>query len=133
MYTKQLSVFLENRQGRLEEVLEALKESNINVFAMSLADTCDYGLLRMIVSDAERGLHALKSKELSAMITDVLTIKLPHRAGCLQELLEKVVKAGINIEYMYNMSSAGDDAELIVKTSNLDKAAEILKESGVLL
>ena len=131
MYTKQLSVFLENREGRLEEVLEALKEKSINIMSLSLADTSDYGMLRMIVSDPEAGKEALKQRDMSAMLTDVLRVKLPHRAGCLQELLEKICDAGINIEYMYTVSAAGDDAQLIIKTSEAEKAEQILEKAGV--
>lgn len=79
MFTKQLSVFLENREGRLEEVLEALKEKSINIMSLSLADTSDYGMLRMIVSDPEAGKEALKQREMSAMLTDVLSVKLSCR------------------------------------------------------
>ena len=100
MYTKQLSVFLENREGRLEEVLEALKEKSINIMSLSLADTSDYGMLRMIVSDPEAGKEALKQRDMSAMLTDVLSVKLPHRAGCLQELLEKIRNKGVKTAFV---------------------------------
>ena len=98
MFIKQLSVFIENREGRLEDVLEALKEKNVNIISLSLADTSEYGMLRLIVSDAQAGLEVLKSNGFSAMLTEVLALKLSHKVGFLQELLTVICKAGINIE-----------------------------------
>lgn len=133
MFIKQLSVFIENREGRLEEVLDTLKQSGINIISLSLADTSDYGMLRMIVSDPETGKAALKKSGFSAMITDVLVIRLAHRIGQLQELLEVICKASINIEYMYALSTGKDDAAIVLKASNLKKAEELLKEQGALV
>lgn len=131
MFIKQLSVFIENREGRLEEVLEALKEKQVNIISLSLADTSDYGMLRMIVSNPEVGKAALKENGFSAMLTDVLAVKLSHRVGYLQELLGVICKAGINIEYMYALSTGTDDASIVLKASDLAKAEEVLKEGGV--
>lgn len=131
MYMKQLSVFIENREGRLQEVLNELKKVNINIVSMSLADTSDYGLLRLLVDKPEVGKKALQDNGFSAMLTDVLAIRLCHRVGQLQELLEVICKAGINIEYMYALSTGTDDASVVIKTSDLEKAAELLKETEV--
>ena len=131
MYIKQLSVFIENREGRLEEVLDVLKQSGVNIVSLSLADTSEYGLLRLLVNDPEAGKTALRENGFSAMLTDVLGVKLCHRVGYLQELLEVICKNGINIEYMYALSTGTDDASIVIKTSDLEKAAEILKETAV--
>ena len=131
MFIKQLSVFIENREGRLEQVLDALKEDNINIISLSLADTSDYGLLRMIVSDSEKGKAALKAKGFSAMLTPVLAVKLSHQVGQLQVLLSEICKAGINIEYTYALATGKDDASIVIKTADLEKAAEVLKKTGV--
>lgn len=131
MYMKQLSVFIENREGRLEQVLEVLKKENVNIVSMSLADTSDYGLLRLLVNKPEAGKKALKESGFSAMLTDVLAIRLSHRVGQLQELLEVICKSHINVEYMYALSTGTDDASIVLKTSNLDKAAELLKDTDV--
>lgn len=131
MFLKQLSVFIENREGRLEEVLDVLKQGNVNIVSMSLADTSDYGLLRLLVDKPEVGKNALRDKGFSAMLTDVLGIRLAHRVGQLQELLEVICKSHINIEYMYALSTGNDDASIVIKTSDLEKAAEILKETDV--
>lgn len=131
MYLKQLSVFIENREGRLEEVLEVLKKENVNIVSMSLADTSDYGLLRLLVNKPEAGKNVLRENGFSAMLTDVLGIRLAHRVGQLQELLEVICKSHINIEYMYALSTGTDDASIVIKTSDLDKAAAVLKETDV--
>ena len=81
MFINQLSVFIENRKGRLEQVLDILKEEQINIISLSLADSSDFGLLRMIVSDSEKGKDALKAKGFSAMLTPVLAVKLSHQIG----------------------------------------------------
>lgn len=131
MYVNQLSVFIENREGRLSGVLEALKEGKINIVSLSLADTSDYGLLRMIVSDPVKAKDILREKGFTAMLTKVLAVKLSHQVGQLQVLLEKVCEAGINIEYMYALATGSDDASIVMKTSDLEKAAEVLKATGV--
>lgn len=131
MYVNQLSVFIENREGRLEDVLETLKEGKINIVSLSLADSSEYGLLRMIVSDAEKGRDILKERGFSAMITEVLVIRLLHKIGQLQVLLAEICKAGINIEYMYALATGIDDASIIIKTSDLEKTASIFENIDV--
>ena len=131
MFIKQLSVFIENREGRLEEVLETLKQNNVNIVSLSLADTSDFGLLRLIVSDPEAGRNALKENGFSAMVTDVLAVRLAHRVGRLQELLDVICKAHINIEYMYALATGKDDASIILKASDVDKAVNLLEAQGV--
>jgi len=131
MFVKQLSVFLENREGRLDKVLATLKENDINIVSLSLADTSDYGLLRMIVSDPAKGKAVLKESGFTAMLTDVLAVKLAHKVGQLQVLLAEICKAGINVDYMYALATGSDDASIVIKTVDLDKAAEILANTGV--
>lgn len=131
MYIKQLSIFIENREGRLEEVLHALKEKEVNIVSLSLADTSEYGLLRLLVTNPEAGKEALKEKGFSAMLTDVLAVKISHKAGSLQELLQIICEAQVNIEYMYALSTGKEDASIVIKTSDLAKAAELLQARGV--
>lgn len=131
MFINQLSVFIENRTGRLDEVLEALKEAGINIISLSLADSSDYGLLRMIVSEPEKAKAALKAREFTAMLTPVLGVKLSHQVGQLQVLLAEICKAGINIEYTYALATGSDDASIVIKTADLKVAAEVLQEAGV--
>ena len=131
MLIKQLSVFIENREGRLEKVLDTLKKSDINIISLSLADTADYGLLRLIVSNPELGKDTLRKNGFSAMLTDVMAVKLSHRVGQLQELLVVICKAAINIEYMYALSTGKDDASIVLKTSDVDKAVKLLQAEGI--
>lgn len=131
MYIKQLSIFIENREGRLEEVLHALKEKEVNIVSLSLADTSEYGLLRLLVTNPEAGKEALKEKGFSAMLTDVLAVKISHKVGQLQELLQIICEAQINIEYMYALTIGKEDASIVIKTSDLYKAADLLQARGV--
>ena len=131
MMAKQLSVFIENRQGRLHEVLEVLKNNGVNILSLSLADTTEYGLLRLIVNDPVLGKEKLSEEGFSTLITDILVIKIEHRSGSLQTLLEILSDKGINIEYMYGLSVDGDSAFVVLKTSDCQKAIEILNEVNV--
>ena len=133
MFLNQLSVFIENREGRLDQVLDTLKNNNINIISLSLADTSDYGMLRMIVSDPAAGKKALKEAGFSAMLTPVLGMKLGHKVGTLQVALSEICKAGMNIEYMYALATSGDDAIIVIKTTDLEKSAEALKNAGIAL
>ena len=127
MLVNQLSVFMENKEGRLEQVLETLKEGNININSLSLAEATDYGMLRMIVSDPEAGKTALKAKGFMAKLTPVLAVDVADEVGQLQVVLTKITKAGINIEYVYSMKAGNDGATIIIRTSDLEKTAEVLK------
>ena len=124
MVVKQLSVFLENRQGRLGDVLQVLKENEVNILSISLADTTEYGLLRLIVENPEAGKDALLAAGFSAMLADVLIIKIPHTPGSLQNMLKIVVEKEINVEYMYGLTTEGNEASIVIKTSDLEKACE---------
>ena len=131
MTVKQLSVFVENRQGRLGEVLAVLKDNGVSILSMSLADTTEYGLLRIIVNQPERGCEVLVAAGFSAMLTDVIIVKVPHVAGALQSILEKIAEKNISIEYLYGLSVATNDATIVIKTSQLAVAAELLKSDGI--
>ncbi len=131
MNAKQLSVFIENRQGRLGEVLDVLKRNKINIISLSLADTTEYGLLRLIVNDPASGREKLSAEGFSTMLTDVLVIKIEHKAGSLQELLKILSEKQINVEYMYGLSIDGETASVVLKPSDLEKADKILVAEGV--
>ena len=131
MLAKQLSVFIENRQGRLGDVLNILKENNVNILSISLADTTEYGLLRLIVNDPERGCKVLLEAGFSSMLTDVVIIKIPHVAGALQSILSLITEKGINIEYMYGLSVETENASIVMKTNELPEAIEVLKTAKI--
>lgn len=133
MFVKQLSVFIENREGRLEEVLQVLKDNDINIVSLSLADTSEYGLLRLVVTDPDKGKKALRANGFSAMLTDVLAVRLSNKVGKLQELLGVIGDEQFNVEYMYALSKSKDDAAIVLKTSNLEKAAETLQKKGIVI
>ncbi|MBQ8392906.1 MAG: amino acid-binding protein [Clostridia bacterium] len=131
MTVKQLSVFIENRRGRLGEVLHFLKENKVSILSMSLADTSEFGLLRLIVNDPEKGSKVLNEAGFASTVTDVIIIKLPHIAGALQEILELISENDIDIEYAYGLSVESEDATIVVKTSQIDKACQTLKDNGI--
>ena len=132
MTVKQLSVFIENRQGRLGEVLNVLKENDVNILSISLADTTEYGLLRLIVNNPERGCEVLIKAGFSSMLTDVVIIKIPHVTGALQEILARITEKGVNIEYMYGLSVEATDASVVMKTNELGIACDVLKAEHIL-
>lgn len=131
MVAKQLSVFIENRQGRLGEVLNVLKANKVNILSMSLADTTEYGLLRLIVNNPELGKQKLSEDGFSTMLTEVIVMKITHEAGSLQDLLTILSDNDINVEYMYGLSIDGEEASVVLKASDLVKADEILLAHGV--
>lgn len=128
MFIKQVSIFLENSAGRLQSALDVMKDNNINIVSLSLADTSDYGMLRMIVSDCETAKDALKKAGLSAHLTDVLAIKLPHTVGSLQGVCQTLSEAGINIEYMYALSTKDENACIVIKPADKERCVEALKD-----
>ncbi len=131
MVAKQLSVFIENRQGRLGEVLNVLKENNVNILSLSLADTTEYGLLRLIVNNPELGKEKLAEDGFSTILTDVLVLKISHQSGSLQQLLKILSNNDVNIEYMYGLSIDGEEASVVLKTSDIIKAESVLSKQGV--
>ena len=118
---QQLSVFLENREGRLDTVLKILAENDVNIVALSLADTSDYGMLRMIVSDPHKGI--------TAMLTDVVALRVPHATGSLSKAMHQIVEGEINVEYMYAFAN-GADAAAVLKSDDPARVIDILKGSG---
>lgn len=131
MFAKQLTVFIENRSGRLSEVLGVLKDNNVNILSLSLADTTEFGLLRLIVDNATLGKEKLSENGYSSLLSDVSIIQIPHKVGSLQELLKVIDKNGVNIEYMYGLSIESDQAYVVLKASDTQKVDRILAENGI--
>lgn len=129
MTIQQLSVFLENREGRMDEVLAALGSNDVNIVALSLADTSDYGMLRMIVSDPQKGRAVLKEIGISAMLTDVVALRVPHATGSLGKAMHALLEGDINVEYMYAFAN-GEDASAVLKADDPIRAVDILRGSG---
>ena len=131
MFAKQLTVFIENRTGRLSEVLGVLKNNGVNILSLSLADTTEFGLLRLIVDDPAKGKEKLTENGFSSLLSDVSIIKISHKVGSLQELLKAIDEGGVNIEYMYGLSVEATDASVVMKTNELDLALSVLDNAKI--
>ena len=130
MKTKQLSIFLENKSGRLTEVTDALGAAGINLAAMSIADNSDFGILRCIVSDPDKAYQVLKEAHFAVKITDVIGFVCPNTSGSLAVVLRHLSDNGVFIEYMYSFAN-GDVAHVIIRPSDLDACEKILAEKKV--
>ncbi len=128
MKSEQLSVFLENRAGRLAEVTRTLAEAGVNIRALSLADTSDFGILRLIVCNHEKAQTVLKEKGFTLGRTHVVAVEVPDQPGGLDAILQLMAENGINVEYMYAFAqSATDNAVMIFRFDKVDAAIDILQ------
>ena len=125
MIIKQLSIFLENRTGRINEVAKILAENGINMQAFSMAETADFGLLRLIVPDVDKAVDVLHAASFAVMVTDVLCISCPNVPGSMSAVLEKLAANNVFIEYMYAFSE-GDTANVVIRPTNVEAAAALL-------
>ena len=127
MTIKQLSIFLENKTGRINDVTSILGKYGINMQAFSMAEAADFGILRLIVSEVDRALELLKENNFAVKVTDVVCIRCSNTAGSLASVLEKLAEKEIFIEYMYAFAD-GDYANTIIKPNNLEKCVAVLEE-----
>jgi len=128
----QLSIFLENRLGRLLEVVSLLGENNINIRALSLADKATYGILRIIVDKRKQAVGILKSNNFSVNETNVIAAEVDDKPGGLASVLKVFVDNGINVEYMYAfVEKTGEKALVVFRVENPDKGEEILKKNNI--
>jgi hypothetical protein len=130
MTINQLSVFLENKSGRLTEVLSVLGEANIVIKALTIADTSEYGILRLIVSDSEKAKKHLKEKGFTVNITEVITLATPSAAGTFAKVLKLLSDEKISVEYMYAFSII-DKAIMVLCTQDSQKALNVLKKNSL--
>lgn len=134
MFVKQVSIFLENTKGSLKKVTELLRDNKIDLIALSIADTRDFGILRTIVSDTDRAVEILHEAGYAVKLTDVLAVAVPDRPGGLNEVLELMDSKDISIEYLYSfVRQSGDHALIIFRVENLEGASEILSNAGIQL
>lgn len=132
MKVNQLSVFIENKSGRLADVTRTLAEAGVNIRALSIADTIDYGLLRLIVDDPTAAQRALADAGFTVALTEVLAIEVPDQPGGLANIIDILARAGINIEYMYAfVGTSGENAIVIFRIGRADEAIPILQQKGV--
>jgi hypothetical protein len=132
MRAEQISIFLENKSGRLAEVTEILSRTGVNIRALSLADTSDFGVLRLIVDDHEKAKASLKERGFTVGKTNVVAVEVPDRPGGLFHILDLLSKGRVNVEYMYAfVRQSGDNAVMIFRFDNTDEAIKLLQEKGV--
>jgi hypothetical protein len=132
MSVKQISVFLENAKGRLAEVTRTLSHEKINIRALALADTSDFGVLRIIVNNPERCLAVLKAKGFVAQVTEVIAVEVEDKPGGLARILEVLDQDNVNVEYMYAyVEKSRDNAIVICKIDDRERALQVLEKNGI--
>lgn len=132
MNVEQLSIFLENKSGRLADVTGVLSHAGINIRALYLADMADFGILRLIVNDTEKALNALKAQGFTVEKTRVVAIEVPDRPGGLAGILQAIKAEGINVEYMYAfVEKSGENAIVIFRFDELERSVNVLRKAGV--
>lgn len=130
MIIKQLSVFLENKVGRLNHVAEILGDAGINMTAFSVADNSDFGILRVIVHEPEKAKEILKENKFAVSLTDVICLRIGNKPGSLSAVLKILEKEGIYIEYMYAFSE-GTNANIVIRPDKLPEALKALKDNNI--
>ena len=125
MVTRQLSIFLENQTGRINEVARILGDNGINMQAFSMAETADFGLLRLIVPDVDKAVEVLRAASFAVMVTDVLCLSCTNTPGSLSAVLEKLASNNVFIEYMYAFSD-GESANVIIRPDDIQTAMRVL-------
>ena len=130
MTINQISIFLENKYGKLNELLTLLSKENIRIIAATVADTSEFGILRMIVNNAQKAHQLLKNNNVNVHLTEVLAIATQSSAGSLADILAHFTKAGLSIEYMYCFSSK-EKSILILRTNNRDGALDVIRKQNL--
>ena len=129
MKAKQVSVFLENKSGRLNEVAQILGDAGVNISAFTVADTSDFGVLRLIVSDPDKAVSVLKEKQFSARTTDVVLATSPNQPGALSKMLNILNDEGVFIEYLYAFTMNDDTAVIVIRPTDIEKCIEKLEKN----
>ena len=132
MKVEQISIFIENKSGRLAEITRILGDASINIRALSLADTSDFGILRLIVNDAEKAKSVLKEKGFTVNKTEVIAVEVPDQPGGLSIILQALDADQINVEYMYGfVEKFTDKAILVFRFEDINKAQKVLSDNGI--
>ncbi len=132
MKVEQISIFIENKSGRLAEICGILGEAGVNIRALSLADTSDFGILRLIVKDSEKALKVLKERHFTVSKTEVIGVEVPDSPGGLSKILQILDKNSVNVEYMYAfVERSGDNAVIIFRFDHVDEAISVLTQNGI--
>lgn len=131
MLIKQISVFVENKPGRMADILEVLAKNNIDISALSIADTTDFGVLRMIVSDSELAKKVLNDAGVVVKTTDVIAVSMEDKPGGLGAIMNTINDGEITVDYMYAFAGRSENgAMVVIKVNNPDKAIELLEKAG---
>lgn len=129
---KQISIFLENKTGRLSHVTRVLGDAGINIRALSIADTSDFGILRIIVNEPDKAYQILKAADFTVSVTEVIAVQLPDTPGSLANILEQMTEENLNIEYLYAfLGSSTDEALVIFKVEDIEKAKNAFEKKGI--
>jgi hypothetical protein len=132
MKLKQISIFLENKKGRLWKALNILKDAGINIRALSIADTSEFGILRLIVPDPEKAKSALEEENFVVKINEVIAVEVHDEPGGLEQILEILNKADINVEYIYAfVEKKGKKAIVVIRTEDIDAGIKALEREGI--
>lgn len=134
MFVKQISVFLENKPGKLSQVTDILEKNNIDIKAISIADTTEFGILRMIVDKPKEAVEAIKAEKFPVSTTDVLAVEVTDKPGGLNRALQILNDAGISVEYLYSfIKRNGERALILFRVEEPDRAVEVLQSAGIKL
>ena len=132
MIIKQISIFMENTTGRLADVTALLAQAGINLRAISIADTTDFGILRLVADQPELALRQLKHAGFAARESEVIGVEVPDHPGALSRLMALFRDAGVNIEYLYaSLEHSSDKAVIVIKVDAIDSALELLAKNGI--
>ena len=131
MKVKQLEIYLENKSGRLADISRTLAENAINIRALSLADTADSGILRLVVNDTTKAQQVLTENGFTVALTEVLAVEVPDKPGALDCILQMAAKGGLNVEYLYAFSKkSGESGMLLFRFDDQDAAVEVFHKAG---
>lgn len=130
----QISIFLENKPGRLAAVMKVLKDAGTDLRAFTIADTTDFGIVRIIATDTDKALKALKDNDFTATANKILGVTIPDHPGELYKIIEMLQETNVNIEYSYSfMGSRPNEADIAIRTQNNEAAEQVLKTKGIKL
>jgi len=134
MKVEQISVFLENKSGRLADVARSLGDAGVNIRALSIADSSDFGILRIIVNDNDKALEVLKKKGFTISKTEVVAVEVSDKPGGLAQVLDLLARESINVEYMYAfVERSSDNAVIVFRFDEMDSAIKVLSLNGVVI
>lgn len=134
MIIKQISVFVENKPGKLVQVTRAIGDAGVDIRALSIADTSDFGILRLIVNDPDKAVEALRAAEMTVSLTDVIAVGIEDKPGAFAKVVQLLSDEGVNIEYMYAfLGREQRHAFVIMRTENADEAVKVLRAKNIRL